>query len=49
MTGQDAILDATALKREAHVWTPIVEGEDPPAVVDDEDWTVMAAHKGDAP
>ena len=45
MTGQDAVLDATALKRETHVRAPIVECEDAPAVVDDEDWTVMSVHK----
>ena len=37
MTGQDAVLDAAALQWEAHVRAPIVEGEDAPAVVDDED------------
>ena len=40
MTGQDAILDAAALKREAHVRATIVEGEDAPAVVDDKDRTM---------
>jgi hypothetical protein len=44
MTGQDAVLDAAALEREAHVWAPIVEGEDAPAVVDDKDWTMAAVH-----
>jgi len=42
MTGQDAILDAAALKREAHVRTPIIEGEDAPVVIDDKDRTVIA-------
>jgi hypothetical protein len=40
MTGQDAVLDATALEREAHVRATIVEGEDAPAVVDDKDRTI---------
>jgi hypothetical protein len=42
MTGQDAILDAAALKRETHVRTPIIEGEDAPAVVHDKDRTMTA-------
>src|SRR5262249_20164799 len=36
MAGQDAILDAAPLEREAHVRATIVEGENVPAVVDDE-------------
>ena len=44
MTGQDAVLDAAALEREAHVRAAIVEREDAPAVVDDEDRTMAAAH-----
>src|SRR5262249_3094059 len=44
MTGQDAVLDAPALQREAHVWATIVEGEDASAVVDDEDRTMAAVH-----
>ena len=44
MTGQDAVLDAAALEREAHVRAAIVEGEDAPAVVDDEDRTMAAVH-----
>ena len=42
MTGQYAVLDAASLEREAHVRTPIVEGKDPPAVIDDKDWTMVA-------
>jgi hypothetical protein len=42
MTGQDAVLDAAALKREAHVRASIVEREDATAVVDDQDGTVIA-------
>jgi hypothetical protein len=42
MTGQDAVLDAAALKREAHVRTPIVEGEDATAVVHNKDRTMAA-------
>jgi len=44
MTGQDAVLDAAALEREAHVWAPIVEGENVPAVVDNKDRTMTAVH-----
>ena len=44
MTGQDAVLDAAALEREAHVRATIVEGEDAPAVVDDEDRTMATVH-----
>jgi hypothetical protein len=44
VTGQDAVLDAAALEREAHVRAPIVEGEDAPAVVDDEDRTMVTVH-----
>src|SRR5258707_15534170 len=44
MTGQDAVLDASALKWEAHVRATIVEGEDAPAVVDDEDGTMAPVH-----
>jgi hypothetical protein len=44
VTGQDAVLDAAALEREAHVRAPIVEGEDAPAVVDDEDRTMATVH-----
>jgi hypothetical protein len=34
---------SAALEREAHVWTPIIESEDAPAVVDDKDRTTAAA------
>ena len=44
VTGQDAVLDAAALEREAHVRAPIVEGEDAPSVVDDEDRTMATVH-----
>src|SRR5260370_41105865 len=44
MTGQDAVLDAAALERKAHVRATIVEGEDAPAVVDDEDRTMTTLH-----
>jgi hypothetical protein len=44
MTGQDAIGDAAALEREAHVRATIVEGEDPPMVMDNENRTVAAVH-----
>jgi len=42
MTGQDAVLDAASLEWEAHVRTPIIERKDPPAVMDDKDWTMVA-------
>ncbi len=44
MTGQDAVLDAAALEWEAHVRATVVEGEDAPAVVDDEDRTMAAVY-----
>src|SRR5262245_66254702 len=37
-------LDAAALEREAHMRATIVEGEEAPAVVDDEDRTMAAVH-----
>ena len=43
MTGQDAVLNAAAFEREAHVRATIVEGEDTSVVVDDKDRTVMTA------
>jgi hypothetical protein len=42
MTGQDAVGDAAAIERKAHVRATIVERENPPAVVDDEDRPVVA-------
>src|SRR5262249_8280117 len=44
VTGQNAVLDAAALERKAHVRTPVVEGKDAPAIVHDEDRTVMPVH-----
>src|SRR5262245_40566806 len=44
MTGQDAVLDAAALKREPHVRAAIIEREDAPAVVDDEDRAMATVH-----
>ena len=44
MTGQDPVLDAAPLEREAHVWATIVEGEDAAAVVDNKDRTMTAVH-----
>ena len=44
MTGQDTILDAPPLEREAHVGTTVIEGADVPAIVDDEDRTVVTTH-----
>src|SRR5262245_22025822 len=44
MTGQDSVLEAAAFEREAHVWATIVESEDAPTVVDDEDRTMATVH-----
>ena len=44
MTGQDAVVDAGALEREAHMRAPIIESEDPPAIVDDEDRSMVTVH-----
>src|SRR5262249_10990700 len=44
-TGQDTVLDAAALEREAHVRATIVEGEHAPAVVDHEDRTIATVHE----
>ena len=44
VAGQDAVLDAAALERKAHVRATVVEGEDAPAVVDDEDRTMATVH-----
>src|SRR5262249_36769839 len=44
MTGQDAVLGAAALEREAHVRGTIVKCKDAPAVVDDEDRTMCTVH-----
>jgi len=44
VAGQNAVFDATALERKAHVRAAIVEREDTSAVVYDEDGTVAAMH-----
>jgi hypothetical protein len=44
MAGQDAILEAAPLEREAHVRASIVEREDAPTIVDDEDWAMGTMH-----
>jgi hypothetical protein len=44
MTGQDAILEAAPLEREAHVRASIVQREDAPTIVNDEDWAMGATH-----
>ena len=44
MTGQDAVLDAAAIERKAHMRAAIVEGEDAPALVDDQDRAMTAVH-----
>src|SRR5262249_36296883 len=44
MAGQDAVFDAAALEREAHVRAAIIQGTDTPAVVDDEDRTMATVH-----
>ena len=44
MAGEDAVLEAAPVEREAHARAPIVEREDPPAVMDDEDREMGAMH-----
>src|ERR1700731_143090 len=44
MTSQDAVFDATALEREAHVRATVVQGEDATTVIDDKDGTMAAVH-----
>jgi hypothetical protein len=44
MTGQDAVLDAAAFERKTHVRATVVEGENAPAVVDDEDRPMATVH-----
>ena len=44
MTGQDAVLDAATVERKAHMRAAVVEGEDVPAIVDDQDRRVAAVH-----
>jgi hypothetical protein len=40
MTGQDAVLDTAAFKRKAHVRATIVEREDAPPIIDNQNRTV---------
>ena len=44
MAGQDAVLDAAAVQRKAHVRTAIVEREDAPPVMNNQDWAMAAVH-----
>jgi hypothetical protein len=44
MTGQDSVLEAAALEREAHVWAAIVESKDASAVVYDKNRTMATVH-----
>ena len=44
VAGQDPVLDAAAIEREAHVRASVVEGKDAPAVVDDEDRAMGAVY-----
>jgi hypothetical protein len=44
MTGQNAVLDAAALERKAHVRATVVERKDAPAVVYDEDRAMATVH-----
>jgi len=44
MTSQNAVLNAAALKRKTHVRTTIVQGENAPPIVDDEDRTMATVH-----
>ena len=44
MTGQDTVFDTAAIERKAHMRAPIVEREDAPAVVNDQDWAMATMH-----
>ena len=44
MAGQNAVFDAAALEREAHVRAAVVERKNAPVVVDDEDRTMAPVH-----
>ena len=44
MTCQNAVFNAAALERKTHVGAPIVQGENAPSIVDDEDWTMVTVH-----
>jgi hypothetical protein len=44
MAGQDAVLEAAAFERKAHVRAAIVESKDAAAVVDDKDGTMATVH-----
>ena len=44
VAGEDAVLDAAPVEREAHVRAPIVERKDAPVVMDDEDRAMGAMH-----
>jgi hypothetical protein len=48
MTGQDPVFNAAALERETHVGTSIIQGEDAPAVIDDQDRTMATMHNDSA-
>ena len=49
MTGQDAVVDAAALEREAHVRAAIVDGKDTAVVVENKDRTMITVHERDDP
>ena len=38
--GQDAVLNASTLEREAHMRAAVVYDRDPATIIDDEDWAV---------
>ena len=44
VAGEDTVLDAATLKREAHMWTAVVEREDVPVLVHEQDRAVAAVH-----
>ena len=44
MTGQNAVLNAAALERETHVGATIIQGEDTPPIIEDEDRTMAPVH-----
>jgi hypothetical protein len=44
MTGQNAVLNAAALEWETHVGATIIQGEDTPPIIEDEDRTMAPVH-----
>jgi len=44
MAGEDAVIDAAAFEREAHMRTAVVEREDLAALVHQQYWAMAAVH-----